>query len=182
MAGNNFCLDLRLKTECVSQLDLTPDPDTPFQSRREGEKILVLCHAGGTKNICIVVGSDGTYSGLEYPNFGSSRPEYTLNGLRFNSFKWTTDGSSPIVTVAFGENGDEKLADDINRIVINYNNSGYFADWDDISKTYISDDQNLVDDLINVNTGDEICLYIGAIPDTVILYSFSEMLIGGSGC
>ena len=143
---------------------------------------LGLVNSGGVKpNACIVVGSDAVGAGFYYPAYGSVVPTHADNGMRFYQFTWYTNGSSSVVTLAFGDAGNEELASDVHDIVVTVLGKSYDAQWDTGTKNYQINDQTLVDELVLLSDGDELCFYIGAVPDNYILYDFSVMT-GDRGC
>jgi len=64
MAGNNFCIDLGLPTECTKALDFSSNPNAPFQSILANGKILVLCPSL-VSHIPVVLSSRITSTGAD---------------------------------------------------------------------------------------------------------------------
>jgi len=136
---------------------------------------------GLASNVCIVVGSDAVGAGFYHPAYGSAVPTHADNGMRFYQFTWYTNGSSDVVTIAFGDAGNEKIAQDVADLIITILGKSYDARWNDTTKSYQIPSQALVNKLVKLNDGDELCFNIGAVPDNYILYDFTVMT-GDEGC
>ena len=140
-----------------------------------------LIRGGDKNNVCITVGSDAVGAGFYYPAYGSVVPTHADNGVRFYQFTWYTNGSSSSVTFAFGDAGNSVLDTDIHDLIITIFGKTYDAHWDESNTHYYIVDQTLVDELVLLSNGDELCFYIGAVPDNYILYDF-DVMIGDRGC
>ena len=136
---------------------------------------------GGKKNVCIVLGSDAVGAGFYHPDYGSAIPTHADNNMRFYQFTWYTNGSSDVVTIAFGDAGNEKIAQDVADLIITILGKSYDARWDDTTKSYRIPSQALVSKLVKLNDSDELCFNIGAVPDNYILYDFTVMT-GDESC
>ena len=143
---------------------------------------ITLLSKGIPPNTCITVGNNGTHEGYSYPlGLGSVIPTHADNGKRFGGFLWALDGSSSVIAIGFGDAQNEKLDDDVHILLVNVYGKSYSAEWNDANNAYLISNQPLVDKLILLNDGDELCMYVGAIPDTFIHYGFTAD-IGDKSC
>jgi len=136
---------------------------------------------GATPNLCITVGSDAVGAGFYHPAYGSATPTHTDSGLLFYSFTWYTNGSSSTINISFGDNGDEEVVTYTQTLLITINGKKYHAHWNTGLESYRLTNQALVDDLTLLADGEELCIFMGLIPDNFISYDFA-IERGDQGC
>jgi len=179
--ANNFCVDLKLPTECSKELDLTPGEDTGWIAQRVGGKILVLCSAGSAyvENMCInpvlqnggVVGSDVPATNID--------PTHTSDGTLIYSIQ--ADTTTDEVTARFGDNGDEQLYTDdthtntISQIYIKHDKYSVILLWDNVSSLYRGTSIEITKSMADA-VGSEYCMQALVVPDLIIDYDFKEVL------
>ena len=134
---------------------------------------------GGTshKNICVTtIGNDGviTKYGFLDSSYGVITPNATLEGIDIFEVTWQADGT---FIISFGD-GTEQLTN-VNSILINHHTvpDGNIAIWDSVNTCYTFTDNDLADYIID-GSYTEMCFYVELIPDTLIYYTFTELLTG----
>ncbi len=178
MASNNFCIDLRLPTECAKELDLTPNPETPYQSIRVSGKILVLCPAWTPLYTnCwqpLIQLPDGGY-GYDFGQdpSGVLVPASTSSGQKIYSFRFYSTGE---FIMEFGDAGDEPIPNATQSIITfdleNVNN--VLIQWNEINLRYEGNDISVATQL-NDHIDEVICLGAIAVPKLLIYYDFATL-------
>jgi len=184
MAGNNFCIDLRLKTECAKELDLTPNPETPYQSIIADGKVLVLCPAFSNSNVCLTdIGVSSTVIGYDIGlGIGSTKPDKAPDGTLFYGFTWDYPAVKGDFIIKWGIDGKQQLTDVQSILVTNKDNAEAFvAHWDESSSSYKATNIIYAEGLNTGYDSGEIppwCFNMFILPDLFIHYDFVELKTG----
>ncbi len=126
-------------------------------------------------NSCMVVGSDDTDQGYKYLEYGSANPDTLNKTVKFYSFSWKKDGSSPLITIGFGENGDEQYSENTDVLALTNNVNG-LACWSKGILKYVFSDQDTVDELIASGDDSRFCVYFN---DRLVLEPFVSIKNNG---
>ena len=134
-------------------------------------------HAGRLRdNMCIIsIKTVGDWTGHIAGSGSIITPNATLNGEDIYEYKWNNVTGEFVL--AFGGSGDTRL-DNTRGILVTHHavpDSGV-AMWDDTNKYYTYTDLDLATYL--TANPDDTCFYVEFVPETLITYSFSEILTG----
>ena len=129
-------------------------------------------------NASIIVGGDNAGSGYVYNIYGTPTPTHADSGLRWHGFSWYKTGNDGVF-IAFGDNGDERIAPDVHKLQIILYGTVYVAFWS--GTQYVTHNQDLVNKLNTLSMGDKLDMYMGALPDLEIEYDFN-IERGVDGC
>ncbi len=183
MASNNFCVDLRLPVECANELDLTPNPETSYQSIRVDGKILVLCPAWKAAfTNCfqpLIQLPDGAY-GYDYAQdpSGVITPAYTSDMQFIYSFRFYDD--TGIWILQLGDSGDEASINSTQGIVqFDFGEAdNVLLTWNDSSKQYEGNDLPTAI-VVASHAGEEVCIASVLVPKLLVWYDFVTIFVRG---
>lgn len=177
MAGNNFCVNLKLPTECSKDLGIEPNPETPYQSVIEDASIRVLCpHWSPAFSNCFdvleklgdVLGKDDS-TGL---GSGTLDPEYLSSGTYI--YALTINVSTGHMELRLGVTGDE-YEKNTKIFLYEAEEDNIELQWDGTSK-YVGTNLSFALSL-DARVGTRVCFTGIAIPHELISYAFSELVV-----
>jgi len=144
---------------------------------RFGFKFALLGSGVTHNNICITtIGNDGVITKYGYldSSYGVITPNATLQQVDIFETTWQADGT---FIISFGD-GTEHLTN-IDEILVVHPTvpDGNIAVWDSDENYYTFTDNTLADYIID-GSYTEMCFYVELIPNTVVWYTFAEILQG----